>query len=138
MKISLSLSFFFFPFVFISFPFFCFTTYLLIKKKEWKHFIPDNVFVQAYLIIVVVWIGVTMVFSFTLYGIANGETASERQDNEEYRGKAKESNKVSVFCCFCFFFFFWTSSSTKKNYYYLLICVCFRNLSTHMTAGMLK
>jgi hypothetical protein len=73
-------------------------------------------FVQAYVLIAAIWLGVTMVFALTLHGIAYGETAGERQDNEEYRGKAVERNEVSFFILY-----FYISPSIII---YLYMCVC--------------
>jgi hypothetical protein len=36
-----------------------------------------------------------MIFALTLHGIVHGETAGEHQDNEGYRGEAKERNEVN-------------------------------------------
>ena len=53
-------------------------------------------FAMVYILSVVLCFAVSVMLTFHLYGIVNGETSVEVQDHEVYRRHAKERNEV---CC---------------------------------------
>ena len=53
-------------------------------------------FAMVYILSVVLCFAVSVMLTFHLYGIVNGETSVEVQDHEVYRRHAKERNEVCL------------------------------------------
>ncbi|PPQ66674.1 hypothetical protein CVT24_008827 [Panaeolus cyanescens] len=81
---------------------FCFTGYPIffqsigIVYHEWTHTTPEIAFAMMFILCCVLCFAVGVMLTYHLYGISNGETSVEAQDNEEYRKNAKARGEVFV------------------------------------------
>ncbi|KAI0091076.1 zf-DHHC-domain-containing protein [Irpex rosettiformis] len=58
-------------------------------SDPWIHRVPEVAFLLIYILAAVLFLAVTIMASYHIYGIACGETSVESQDNEYYRKMAK-------------------------------------------------
>ena len=59
-------------------------------QDPWQHLSPEVAFLLTYILSVVLFLAVTIMTAYHLWGIACGETSVESQDNEQYRKIAEE------------------------------------------------
>ncbi|KAI0342615.1 zf-DHHC-domain-containing protein [Trametopsis cervina] len=64
--------------------------------EPWEHRSPEIVFLLIYILAAVLFLAVTVMGSYHLYGVSRGETSVEAQDHEHYRHIAKRRGEDFV------------------------------------------
>ena len=65
--------------------------------KPWQYHVPDIMYGMMYILCVVLCFAVTVMGAWHIYGVTNGETSVEGQDNEMYSKRAKDRDQACIF-----------------------------------------